>query len=361
MTTEPTKAKQIAISPQQKIRELLSKQQDQIAKALPKFLTPDRFIRVALTTINKNPKLLECTQESLMACLMDCAQLGLEPDNVLGRAYLIPFNDRKNNRIICTLIIGYKGLCDLAYRSGKVKSLMAQIVCEKDKFDFQFGLAHKLDHVPYFGEEDRGKVIAVYAYAIMENGVTAFDVMGIDDVERIKKRSKSPDNGPWQTDWDEMARKTVLKRLSKYLPLSVEFMDAVARDNESEEEEKLKAAKIVLPVAQEVSALADKEEVIPMPTKTRQEPVEANSVGGTPDGFGPLEREAEVDEDPESTLVNLMRKSGLSFAQIKPIIMPNRLCGRDAKSVDDLIADNCRKIIADWDLIASAAKAEATP
>lgn len=356
---EPVKAKQIAVTPQQKVRELLSKQAEQISKALPKFLTPERFIRIALTTINKNPKLLDCTQESLMACIMECAQLGLEPDNVMGRAYLIPFNDKRNNRMVCTLIVGYKGLCDLAYRSGKVKSLMAQIVCEKDKFDFRFGLDHRLDHVPCF-EEDRGKVIAVYAYAIMENGVTAFDVMGVDDVERIKGRSKSADNGPWQTDWDEMARKTVLKRLSKYLPLSVEFMDAVAIDNKAEDEDKLKAAKIVLPVRQEV--LPAPAESIPMPTKSQEsEPrhVERNE--------GANDLNAQNEDVPEGTPSNtlnlevMISDAGMKFADFVDVLHGSRMCARNAQSVDDLTEKNVAAFIEDFSDIVDAVRKGQSP
>lgn len=333
--TTDTKAKPLAVTPQQKIRDLLGRQRDQISNALPKFLTPERFIRVALTTINKNPKLLECTETSLMACIMDCAQLGLEPDNVMGRAYLIPFNDNKNNRVVCTLIVGYKGLCDLAYRSGKVKSLMAQIVCEHDDFDFRFGLEHRLNHVPKF-DGDRGKVVSVYAYAIMENGVTAFDVMGLDDVERMRGRSKSGNNGPWVTDWDEMARKTVLKRLSKYLPLSTDFMDAVARDNESDEEERVKAAKIVLSVPP--AALPEGAEHDAAPAK------------------------AQVLEGKQATLNNadklsvMIADAGMQFSDFVDVLNGSRMCAKNAKSIDDMTDTNVEAFIEDFADIVDAVK-----
>lgn len=215
------------------IESLLNKMEPQFQRALPKHFAVDRLIRVALTTINKNPKLKECTQTSLLSCLMDCAQLGLEPDSVLGRAYLIPFNDRRNSRTICTLIVGYKGLVELAMRSGRVSTVMAQVVHEKDKFEYSFGLNPKLDHEPSL-DKDPGKVVAAYAYAKFKDGAFAFDVMSVSDIEKIRMRSLSRDSGPWKTDWNEMARKTVLKRLSKYLPLSPEFMDAVGKDNEWE-------------------------------------------------------------------------------------------------------------------------------
>lgn len=361
-TTHDPKAKQLAVTPMQKVRELLTRQHDQISKALPKFLTPDRFIRVALTTLNKNPKLLECTETSLMACLMDCAQLGLEPDNVMGRAYLIPFNDKRNDRMVCTLIIGYKGLCDLAYRSGKVKSLMAQIVCEKDKFDFRFGLEHRLDHVPAFNEEDRGKVIAVYAYAIMDNGVTAFDVMGVDDVERIKARSKSSDNGPWITDWDEMARKTVLKRLSKYLPLSVEFMDAVARDNETEsEEERLKAAKIVIPKSETTTApaaLPPPEEKIPMPTRTEERekvPVTPSHHEETDHRIEEMgERSGDI-VDPEVQLTDLMSTDRVTPEELARVLKTaGQPVPRSFKGPGDLRDDVLSYCLKEWGTLLAA-------
>lgn len=351
---EPTKAKPLALSPQQKIRELLSKQTEQIQKALPKFLTPDRFIRVALTTINKNPKLLECTQESLMACLMDCAQLGLEPDNVMGRAYLIPFNEKKNNRMVATLIVGYKGFIDLAYRSGKVKSLMAQIVCEKDEFDFRFGLEHRLNHVPSF-EEDRGKVIAAYAYAIMDNGVTAFDVMAWQDIDRIRGMSKSGDSGPWADHWDEMARKSVLKRLSKYLPLSVEFMDAVARDNESEEEEKIKAAKIVL--SKQPAELPDAPETIPMSEKGQER--EGQYVAREEDGMTTTQEKGVVTSADKLDI--MIKEAGLEFADFVDVLHGSRLCARGAKGVDDLTEANTKAIIEDFGYIVEAVKKGMTP
>ncbi len=180
----------------------------------------------------------------------------------MGRAYLIPFNDFKKNITVCTLIIGYKGLISLAYRSGQVKTLMAQIVCENDAFDFEFGLQHRLSHKPAL--KDRGEVIAVYSYGLMEGGMSAFDVMSVEDVERIQKRSKSAGSGPWVTDWEEMARKTVLKRLSKYLPLSVDFMDAVSREteDEAEDETRFKAARVVVPKA---AALPEGNDMTPMP------------------------------------------------------------------------------------------------
>ena len=212
----------------------------QIAAALPKHVTADRMVRTVLTAMNRNPKLLECTKESLWQAVMDCASLGLEPD-ALGRAYLIPYEDRRNNRVVCQLQIGFKGLADLAYRSGMVATLQSQVVYANDKFDFAFGTDEKLDHRPSMTGE-RGEPVCVYAYCKLKDGAFKFDIMSVSDVNRIRDRSqgyksavKYGKDHPWTTDWSEMARKTVFKRLAKMLPLSSEIRQAVDADNEHQQ------------------------------------------------------------------------------------------------------------------------------
>lgn len=208
------------------IRELLLKSKDQIALALPRHLNADRLLRVAMTTIQRTPKLLDCTPKSLLGAVMECAQLGLEPDGILGHAYLIPFKVKGVYQ--AQLMIGYKGLISLARRSGQVISISAQVVYERDKFEYQYGLEEKLNHIPAAG--DRGKPIYVYAVAKMRDGGHAFEVLTVNEVEKIRKSSKAADDGPWVTHWEEMARKTAVRRLAKYLPLSVEFQRAATLD-----------------------------------------------------------------------------------------------------------------------------------
>ncbi len=204
---------------------------DAITKCLPTHLSPDRFTRIALTAMTKTPKLRECTQESLFECLLQLSSLGLEPDG--RRAHLIPYGTK------CTLIIDWKGLAELAMRSGFVSSLHADVVCENDDFEYDRGqvIRHKVDL-----KEARGKVYAAYAIARFKDGTEKADAMGQDEIEAIRKRSRSGSSGPWVTDWNEMAKKTVFRRLSKWLPLSPEFRDAL----EAEEEERaFEAAKPV--------------------------------------------------------------------------------------------------------------------
>lgn len=214
----------------QTIRELLTRDsvKAQIAMVAPKHLTPDRITRIAMTSIQRTPKLLDCTWQSLLSSVLTCTQLGLEPDSVSGRAYLIPYGK------VCTLIVGYRGLMELARRSGEIQTLDARVVHKNDDFDFAFGAQPKLHHKPTFLTQDRGEVVAAYAVAIMRNGAAQFEVMSKTEIETIRKRSKAGDDGPWGTDWNEMARKTVMRRLCKYLPSSPELSQAVILDEQAE-------------------------------------------------------------------------------------------------------------------------------
>lgn len=211
------------------IRALLEKSKAQMAKALPKHLNADRLLRVAMTSIQKNPKLLDCTPQSLLACVMTCAQLGLEPDQFLGQAYLVPFKDTKKGIVICTLIPGYRGYIALARRSGEVKSVSSQVVHENDHFILQYGIDEKLDHIP--AEGDRGAAKGAYVIFKYKDGGYSFDYMAKGDIEKIRARSKSANDGPWVTDWEEMAKKTVIKRHSKVTPLSIELQTAIALED----------------------------------------------------------------------------------------------------------------------------------
>lgn len=192
----------------------------QFAMALPKHLTPERFMRVALTALTKTPKLVNCTKESLMTCLLDCSSLGIEPDG--RKAHLIPYGN------VCTLIIDYKGLVDLARRSGDVAYIHADVVREKDEFDYAYGSNAFLKHKP--AADKRGSVTQVYSFVKLKDGSESFIVMSVTEIEAVRKRSKAANNGPWCSDWDEMAKKTAFRRHSKWLPLSSEFQEANEKD-----------------------------------------------------------------------------------------------------------------------------------
>lgn len=210
-------------NPQANIKALITSDQmkKQFAAALPQHLSQERFCRIALTALTRTPKLLDCTPESLMRCLLDLSAFGLEPDG--RRAHLIPYGKD------CTLIIDWKGLAELALRSGLIAKLHADVVCENDVFEYDLGevKVHKIDL-----RQPRGPVYAAYALAQTKGGEVFAAVMGKDEVEAIRKRSRAGNNGPWVSDWNEMAKKTAFRRLAKWLPLSAEFRDAMEKDGD---------------------------------------------------------------------------------------------------------------------------------
>ena len=218
---------------------LIEKLKSQMALALPKHMTADRMARIVLTDMRRVPKLMECTQASLAGAIMAAAQIGLEPGNGLGHAYLLPFDKRakvngswQTVATECQLIIGYRGMIDLARRSGQIVSLSARSVHEKDHFTYRFGLDETIEHVPFNG--DRGALTYVYAVAKLKDGGVQFEVMSRHEVEQIRAKSKAKDNGPWVDYFEEMAKKTAIRRLFKYLPVSVEMARAVTMDEQAD-------------------------------------------------------------------------------------------------------------------------------
>jgi len=200
-----------------------------IKKALPSVITPERFTRMVLSALSATPKLAECSPQSFLAAMMTAAQLGVEPNTALGQAYLLPY--RNHGQMECQFQLGYKGLIDLAYRSGEVSVIQAHTVYENDVFEYELGMDPKLRHVP--AKADRGEAVAYYAMFKTKDGGYGFEVMSVDDVQRHAQRySKSYGSGssPWRSNFDEMAKKTVLKRALKYAPLKSDFVRGVAQD-----------------------------------------------------------------------------------------------------------------------------------
>lgn len=197
----------------------------QFATALPKHINSDRFVRIAITTIRQNPKLAQCSQESLLGALMVSAQLGLEP-GTLGQCYLIPYGRE------CQFQIGYKGMIELLRRSGQLKDIYAYSVYENDDFEITYGLDRNLIHKPNL--ENKGNFLGCYCVAILKDGAKAFEYMTKEEIEaHAKKFSKTFGNGPWKTDFEAMAHKTVVKKMLKWLPLSVEFLENIEKDDKS--------------------------------------------------------------------------------------------------------------------------------
>lgn len=211
------------------IKQLILQMKPQIEAALPSVLTGERFTRMVLTAMSTTPQLKECSPGSFLGAMMQAAQLGVEPNTPLGQAYLIPY--RNKGRLEAQFQLGYKGLIDLAYRSGEITDIQAHEVHEADLFEFEYGLEPKLKHVPAM--KDRGAVTAYYAVFHTKAGGHSFLVMSVDDIQEHKRKfSKAAGSGfsPWSTNFDAMAKKTVLKQLLKYAPIKTEFTRALGAD-----------------------------------------------------------------------------------------------------------------------------------
>ena len=205
----------------------------QFEKALPQYMTADKFVRVALTAINSNYKLAECTQESLLAAMMNSAQLGLEFNTPLGEAYLIPYKDRNTGITSCNFQIGYQGLLKLAYNTGNFKRITAREVRANEEFEIDYGTG-EISHKPCL-TGNSGEVIGYYAlYQTKDGGQDVF-YFSKEDAEKYGRTfSKSFNKGPWKTNFDSMAKKSALIQVLKYAPKATEsnrLVTAIETDN----------------------------------------------------------------------------------------------------------------------------------
>lgn len=211
------------------MQQYIKQMEGEIKKALPSVITPERFTRIVLSALSTSPKLAETTPQSFLGAMMTAAQLGVEPNTPLGQAYLVPFWNNKSKSLECQFQLGYKGLIDLAYRSGGVSIIQAQVAYENDDFTYCFGLEPELRHIP--AKSNRGEPTHVYAMFQTKEGGYGFEVMSMDDIRaHAQKYSKAYNSGPWQTNFEEMAKKTVLKRVLKYAPLKSEFVRGLSAD-----------------------------------------------------------------------------------------------------------------------------------
>jgi len=204
-----------------------------IEQSLGGALKVERFMQLAMNTIRRTDKLLECTPESVLASLTQAAELQLYPGNNLGHAYLVPFWDKKAGAQQCTYILGYKGMVALCHRSPNVLKVEAHLVYEGDKFSCAHGDGEHLVHEPdYFG--DRDTMLGAYAQATLANGTKITKVLNMKELEAAKRRSKASSYGPWVTDFGAMCMKTAVRRLAPWLPLEPSDQVAVAEDMEKE-------------------------------------------------------------------------------------------------------------------------------
>lgn len=223
------------------VKAFFESQKSTLAAVLPKHVGADRMLKIALGALRTTPKLMQARTDTLLGAIIQCAQLGLEPNTPLGHAYLIPFENRSKGITEVQIVFGYKGLIDLARRSGQIVSIATHEVREHDHFEYEYGLDEKLVHRPCL-TGDRGAVTAFYAVAKLVGGGYAFEVMSRGDVETIRNESqgwktavrfKKEESSPWGAHFVEMGRKTVLRRLFKFLPVSIELATAATLDSQA--------------------------------------------------------------------------------------------------------------------------------
>jgi recombination protein RecT len=229
---EQTVAQTGGVTFQNVITTQLSRQFKAIQSLVPKHVTPERLCRIGLNAVSRNPKLMECTPETIVGAIVNCASLGLEP-NLLGHAYIVPFWNNKTSKMEAQFQIGYKGALDLIRRTGQVSTISAHEVYEQDKFEYAYGLEEKLIHIPS-GEDDENKITHFYACYKLKDGGSGFLVMTKTQMDKHRDTfTKSKDKqgnvfGPWKDHYISMALKTVILKLIKYMPISIEQQEAQA-------------------------------------------------------------------------------------------------------------------------------------
>ena len=219
----------------------LWQREEAIRAILPNNMDMKRFVKTAMIALSKNPALQRCTQESLVRSIIEAAEVGLEPTGMLNRAWLVPYNNKKKGtdgkdyyEEEAQLAIGYEGLIDLSRRSGEVRKVTARVVYEGDDFRVIQGSEERIEHTPAFLTEDPLKITRVYCIVTYRDGTTQHEVMTRSQVDAVRAKAKAKNAAAWTESYPEMARKTVVRRAMKYLPLTPEVIEAVARDDESE-------------------------------------------------------------------------------------------------------------------------------
>ena len=338
---------------------------DQLSAALPSFYTPTQFAVIVRTAINKNPKLNDCTRESFMVALLTAAQMGIAPDGRNG--HLLPYGN------VCTFMPDYKGLVSLVRKNPNVADIYAEIVCEKDVIKITKGLnrdlIHEVDiHAP------RGGMIGTYAVLKYRDGTTSFEFMTKEEVDAIRKRSKAAGSGPWVTDYNEMAKKTVIRRLLKLADLSPDITERLAHDPErvilESEPEMPKRPKFTAPALQETNPEPEHQE----PEQAEQQQEEQPAQDPEPQQqtapvdkkkSAPLQRMTKpakavvVESEPElkltqaGELIKLLTARGFVEADLISVASANRWI-KDAKTIEELTDQEKAQFIDNFEMIADA-------
>ena len=216
------------LTPIEAMRGTLVRMQSEFQAALPPQIPVEKFIRTTLTAVQMNPELLGADRRSLLGACMKAAQDGLLLD---GReAAPVIFRTKEGPKVQYMPMVG--GILKKIRNSGELASISAQVAYDKDHFEYELGDNENIVHKPFLGE-DRGKPIAVYAVAKTKDGAIYREVMSVADVDKVRQASRAKDAGPWVQWWDEMAKKTVIRRMAKRLPSSADVDQVLQSDNEA--------------------------------------------------------------------------------------------------------------------------------
>lgn len=183
-----------------------------LMRALPKHITPDRMIQMSTTLITRNPKIAECTAESIVGAILQSSLLGFQPIAELGQCYFVPYAGQVQ------LQIGYRGWVTLGYRSDRVSLIDAHAVFKADEFEYEYGAEPKLRHVP---RNESKEVVFAYAKVQLKGGAVLFRVLNRSEIEDLRRRNamqKGEPTGAWKTDYPDMACAKVVKKLARYIP-----------------------------------------------------------------------------------------------------------------------------------------------
>lgn len=227
--------------------DLIKAFQAKISAVVPKHIQEAVILNAVMNSVRKNPRLLNCTTGSMLSAIMCCAETGLVPDNPLQLCHLVPFKGQ------VVWIPGFRGLVELARRSGEIGDVDSDIACENDEFYYERGLNQNIIHKPNL--HDRGEMTHVYAIMwFLDKRIRAkFEVMTVDEVNAIRDASPGRDNDPWRKHYGQQARKTVLKRLMKAAPLSPQLALAINQDNLAEAGEELDLHETVKQLQEDVA------------------------------------------------------------------------------------------------------------
>src|SRR5215469_10764704 len=364
MTSQTDQSLSRAPSAKAELRDWLQSEhfKRDLAATLPKFMEPDKFIKIAFQATFRQPKLLSCTKESFFNCLLQLAAMGLEPDG--RRAHLIPYKD------VCTLIVDWKGIAELLRRNKDVVAMHADVVGLNDHFEVRFGTRGILDHEPNL--RSRGNIYCAYSWVRLPDGTEEYDVMARDEIEAVRKRSRAAEDGPWVSDWNEMAKKTVFRRHSKRLPISPQTRDALERDTDGDaltEQERFAAATPVA-AASVMGEPARRPRGRPPKSVRDNDALMALERAESPQsGFASQESAVapeapEAPQSPPSLVEQLLAKlvsSGFSESQLLAIMKPVNLAPKNAQTLKDCSAHQLSHILEYWDDALARLQSEITP